>query len=100
MDQDVEEEEKGADRDGGVSDVESGPRIEKLPRQEAEPDFQEIGDGAVDDSVGEVSGGSAKKQREACGVETAGVALYDQQPGDQGDDQQRTHDEGDARGHA
>ena len=57
--EDVDDDEGGADGDGGVGDVESGPVVA------AEPDFEEVGDRAMDDAVGYVAGGTAQQQREA-----------------------------------
>ena len=54
-----EKNEDGADGDGGIGDVEGGPGIEDSSGEEAEPHFQEIGDGAVEEAVGEITGGAA-----------------------------------------
>src|ERR1700676_1791690 len=92
----VQDDKNGANGNGGIGNVESGPGIEDLPGKGVEIYHQEIGDGAVDDAVGEVSGGTAKKEGESGGVERGGVATGDQEPGDQGDDYDRTGDEQDA----
>src|SRR3974390_390054 len=99
MKNDIENQEDGADGDGGVGNIEGWPGIENLKGQEAQPDFEEIGDRPVDDAVRKIARSSAQQQSEADGVDAAGVAAGDEQPGDQGDDEQRTHDEKDARGH-
>ena len=52
--EDVDDDEGGADGDGGVGDVEGGPVVG------AEPDFEEVGDGAVDDAIGYVASGAAE----------------------------------------
>ena len=57
--EDVDDDEGGADGDGGVGYVEGGPVVG------AEPDLEEVGDRAVDDAVGYVAGGAAEQQREA-----------------------------------
>ena len=50
----VDDDEGGADGDGGVGDVEGRPVVA------AEPDFEEVCDSAVDDAVGHVAGGTAE----------------------------------------
>ena len=52
---DVENDEDGADGDGGVGNVKGGPAVG------TEPDFEEVGDATVEDAVGDVAGGTAKK---------------------------------------
>src|SRR6266446_915226 len=47
----------------------------------AEPDFEEIGDGAVEDTIGDVAGGAAEKKSEARGGETAAAMACDDEPG-------------------
>jgi|SRR5438876_6281423 len=63
----------------------------------AEPDFEEIGDGAVEDTIGDVAGGAAEKKSEARGGETAAAMACDEEPGENGDDDERAGDENDAR---
>ena len=53
--EDVENDEGGADGDGGVGYVEGGIVVV------AEADFEEVGDGAVEDAVGDVAGGAAEE---------------------------------------
>ncbi len=77
--EDVENDEGGADGDGGVRDVEGGPMVG------AEEDFEEIGDRAVDDAVGEIAGGAAEEEREAGGVEGRDVLAAHQEPGEDSD---------------
>jgi hypothetical protein len=104
--EDVDDDEGGADGDGGVGDVEGGPVIA------AEPDFEEVGDRAVDDAVGYIAGGAAEQKREARRGEGAPAVARDKQPSERADyyggayDQQDAHScgwrigeysEGDAR---
>jgi hypothetical protein len=63
----------------------------------AEPNFEEIGDGAVEDPIGDIAGGAAKKKREACGGGAAPEMAYDEEPGENGNNDERTGDENDAR---
>ena len=63
----------------------------------AEPNFEEIGDGAVEDTIGNVASGAAKKKREADGGEAAATMAGDEKPGENGDDDKRAGDENDAR---
>src|SRR5579883_3414725 len=74
MEEDIEDEEEGANGNGGVGDIEGGPGIEDGKRNETQPDFEEIGDRAMDDAIGEIAGGAAQEQREADSVDGAGVA--------------------------
>src|ERR1700722_4583748 len=57
--EDVDDDEAGANGNGGVGDVEGRPVIA------AEPDFEEVCDGAVDDAVGHVAGSTAEQKSEA-----------------------------------
>ena len=50
----VDDDEGGAYSDRGVGDIESGPVIA------AEPDFEEVRDGAMNDTIGDVAGRAAK----------------------------------------
>ena len=50
----IDDQQGGADGDGGVGDVEG--RIVKG----AEPNFEEIRDGPVEDTIGDVTGGASK----------------------------------------
>ncbi len=63
----------------------------------AEPNFEEIGDGAVEDTIGNVASGAAKKKREADGGEAAAAMAGDEKPSEDGDDDERAGDENDAR---
>ncbi len=96
VEEDVGDQEDGTDGDGGIGDVEGGPRVEDGEWEKAEPDFEEVGDGAVDDAVREIAGGAAEQERESRGVDGAGIASGYEQPRDEGDDQQRTGDQDDA----
>src|SRR6267378_4786728 len=89
--EDIEDNEGGADGDGGVGDVESGIVVG------AEPDFEEIRYGAVEDAIGDVAGGAAEKKCQARGGEAAAAMAGDEEPGENGDDDERTGDEDDAR---
>ena len=66
-----------------------GQRVEDGEWEKAEPDFEEVGDGAVDDAVREIARRAAEKECESRGVDGAGIAAGHEQPGDEGDDQQR-----------
>ncbi len=88
--EDVENDECGADSDGGVGDVEGGIVIG------AEPDFEEIGNGTVKDAVGDVAGGAAEKKREARGGEAAAAMAGHEEPGEDRDDGERTGNKDDA----
>jgi hypothetical protein len=95
---DFEKNEDGADGDGGVGDVEGGPGIEEGKVQEAEPDFQKIGDGAVEEAVGEIAGGATEKHGEAGSHECAAGFVGDEHPSEDGDDDDGTADEKNAKG--
>ena len=88
--EDVDDDEGGSDGDGGVSDVEGGPVIA------AEPDLEEVGDGAVDDAIGNVAGGAAEEQRQAGGGQRAAAVTGDEEPGQRGDDGRGADDQQDA----
>ncbi len=88
--EDIEDNEGGADGDGGVGDVESGIVVG------AEPDFEEIGNGAVEDAIGDVASGAAEKKRKAGGGEAASAMTSDEKPGEDSDDHERAGDEDDA----
>jgi len=51
----VDDDEGGAYGDGGVGDVEGRPVVT------AEPDFEEVGDRAVDDAIGNVPGSATEQ---------------------------------------
>src|SRR5579863_6965106 len=55
----VQDDEGGADGDGRIGDVEGGVMVG------AEPDFEEVGDGTVEDAIGDIAGRSAKEKSEA-----------------------------------
>src|SRR6266849_5717352 len=78
--EDVDDDEGGADGDGGIGDVEGGPVVA------AEPDFEEVGDRAVDDAVGYVAGGTAEQKREAGSGEGSAAVPCDKQPSERADD--------------
>ncbi len=61
--QDVEDQQNGADGDGGIGNVEGGPAVG------TQKDLEEIGDAAVKDAVGDVAGSPAEQQRKAGGVQ-------------------------------
>src|ERR1700722_10713971 len=88
--EDVENDEGGADGDGGVGDVEGGIVVA------AEADFEEVGDGAVEDAVGDVAGRATEEQREAGGGHGAAGVTGGEEPGERGDDNDRAADEEDA----
>jgi len=91
--EDVDDDEGGADGDGGIGDVESGPVVA------AEPDFEEVGDSAVDDAVGYVAGGAAEQQREAGSGEGPTAVTGDKQPGKCTDDCSGSDYQHNAHGH-
>jgi hypothetical protein len=95
---DFEKNEEGADGYGGVGDVEGGPGIEEGKVQETEPDFQKIGDGAVEEAVGEIAGGATEKQSEAGSHGCAAGFAGDEHPSENGDDDERSADEKNAKG--
>ena len=78
--EDVEDEEEGADSDSGVGDIEGGPAIG------AEKDFEEIGDAAMENAIGDVSCSSAEEEGESGGVEGGKIFAGDEQPSDDSDD--------------
>ena len=84
--EDVEDEENGADGDSGVGYVEGGPAIG------AEKDFEKIGDPAVEDTIGDIAGCSAEEESESGGVEGSKIFASDQQPSDDGDDGNGSYD--------
>ena len=61
-------------------------------------DLDEIGDGAVEDAVGDVASGTPEKKRQACGVKGADAASGDEQPGDNCDDDEGAADKEHAQG--
>src|SRR6266436_6330918 len=91
--EDVDDDEGGADGDGRVGDVESGPVVA------AEPDFEEVDDRAVDDAIGYVAGGAAEQQREARGSQGTTAVAGDKQPGERTDDCGGSDDQHNAHGH-
>ena len=80
--QDVEDDEDGADGDGRIGDVEGRPMIS------AEQNFEEIGNSTADDAVGDVAGGAAKKKSQAGGGEAAAMSR-DEKPREDADDENR-----------
>ena len=83
----IEDYEGRADGDGGVGDVERGIVIA------AEADFEEVGDGAVEDAVGDVASGSAEKECQAGGGHGASGVSGGEEPGEGGNDDDRAADE-------
>src|SRR5712675_2302661 len=71
----VDDDEGGAYGDGGVGDVEGRPVVT------AEPDFEKVGDRAVDDAIGNVAGGATEEQRQARGGERAAAMAGGEEPG-------------------
>ena len=55
-------------------------------------DLDEIGDGAVENAVGEISGSAAEEKSETGCVYSADAAARDEQPDDDGDDNEGTGD--------
>ena len=62
----------------------------------AEPHFEEIGDGAVEEAIGDVAGGAAEKKCKAGGGEAASAMAGDEEPSEDSDDHERAGDENDA----
>src|SRR2546421_2403225 len=85
----IKKNENGADGDGGVGDVEGGVAVC------AEPDFEKIGDCAVDDAVGEIAGGSADEERETGERAPSDGLAGDEEPGESGDEGKRQSDKRD-----
>ena len=73
--EDVENDERGAYGDGGIGYVKGGVVVI------AEADFEEVGDGAVKDAVGDVTCGAAEKEREAGGGHGATGVSGGEEPG-------------------
>ena len=61
-------------------------------------DLDEIGDGAVENAIGEITGGAPEKKSEARSVQGADAAAGDEQPGDDRDDDERADDQRHAQG--
>jgi len=68
---DVDDDEGGADGDGGVCYVEGRPVIA------AEPDFKEVCHGAVHDAVRHIAGGTAEEKSKAGSSKTTAVEEID-----------------------
>jgi hypothetical protein len=90
--EDVDDDEGGADSDGGIGDVEGGPVVA------AEPHFEEVGDCAVDDPVGDVARGTTEQKREAGSGEGTAAVTCDKQPSERADDCGGSDDQQDAHG--
>jgi hypothetical protein len=88
--EDVDDDEGGADGDGGIGDVEGRPVVA------AEPNFEEVDDGAMDDAIGYVSGCTAKQKREAGSSEGSAAVAGDEQPSERADHRSRADDQQDA----
>ena len=69
-----------------------------MPGKEVKIDLEEIGDGAVEDAVGDVAGGTAEEKGEAGGVQGADTTVSDEQPSNEGDDDEGAADENYAQG--
>src|ERR1700674_318684 len=87
---DIEKDERGANGDCGIGDVEGGVVIG------AEPYLKEICNRAVIDAVGYIAGRSAEKKREAGGGQGTATVGCNDQPGECGDDHNRDSDQGEA----
>ena len=61
-------------------------------------DLDEIGDGAVEDAVGDVASGTAQENGQACRVKGAGIAASDEQPSDDCNDDEGAANEKYAQG--
>src|SRR5258707_390467 len=84
----IENDERGANGDGGIRDVEGWVVVR------AEPHLEEVRDRAMDDAVGDVARRSAEKKREAdCGQRAAAVP-GDEKPTERADDEDRACDQG------
>jgi hypothetical protein len=66
--------------------------------EEAESDFQKIGDGAVKEAVGEIAGGAAEKQGKRSSHGCAPAFVDDEHPSEDDDDDDGTADEKNAKG--
>src|SRR5216684_5912450 len=88
--EDVDDDEGGADGDGGVGDVEGGPVVV------AEPNLEEVRDRAVNDAVGYVAGCAAEQKREARSGEGAAAVARDKQPSERADYYGGAYDQQDA----
>ena len=88
--EDVDDDEGGADGDGGVGYVEGRPVIA------AEPDFEEVCHGAVDDAVRHISGGTAEEKSKTGGSKTTATVAGDKQPSQGSDDYRGADDQQDA----
>ena len=84
--EDVDDDEGGADGDGGVGDVEGGPVVV------AEPNLEEVRDRAVNDAVGYVAGCAAQQKREARSGEGAAAVARDKQPSERAYDHRGADD--------
>src|SRR5712664_635617 len=88
----VEDDQGGADCDRGIGDVEGRPVVA------AEPDFEEIRDGAMDDTIGYVAGGAAEQKREARSGQGAAAMTCDKEPSERADHYGRADDQHNAHG--
>ena len=57
-----------------------------MPGKEMKIDLDEIGDRAVENAVGEVTGGATEEQRKAGSIYSADAAAGHEQPSDDRDD--------------
>src|SRR5580693_7383147 len=73
--EDVDDEQDCADGDGGIGDVEGGIVVG------AQPDFEKIGDGSMENAIGDVASGAAEEEREASGGHRATAGAGYKKPG-------------------
>ena len=88
----VKQDENGTDKNGRIRDIEGRVTVG------AEPNFKEIRDRAVNDAIGDVTGGATEQQRETREGHAAAALAGDQQPRKHGNDSDRADDQNDARG--
>ena len=84
---DVDKHQDGADCNGGVCHVEGGIAVG------AEPDFEEIGDGAMHDAIGKITRGSTDEKSEAGEGKPSGGSRSDKEPSENSDEDERNGDE-------
>src|SRR5208282_5135934 len=75
-----------ANRDGRIGHIESRPGMKDAQGNESQPNFQKIGDGAMENTVRNVAGGAAEEQRETRRLQNSSAAAGHQQPRDEPDD--------------
>jgi len=87
----IENDERGTDGDGGIRDVEGGVVVR------AEPHLEEVRDRAMDDAVGDVARRSAEKKREAGSGQRAAAVTGNEKPSERTNDEDGASDQGDAQ---